>query len=223
VFEIIKALLESVSKLIDPVALSKLAKERRKEELGAKLFMLYAVIDDICIDGDQIVSDLGIYVERMEKYASVERDRWALGGLKCISGISRHLEQQLRNIEKARNALEELSTELHVIDPVGYRRLVLLARGVWQGKTRALEALDCACRLLEEGYVPLLGPTEEDLRSVAERTLPKTKSSPKHSKRHEPLPLSNQRKHSSSGWYDSGTSTIRARYVLPDFGTSTSS
>jgi hypothetical protein len=165
--EIIIALLDSVMKLLDPDRLYELFKKRKKEELGAKLFMLYAVIDDIYVDGNQIVADLEEYVKTMDAYVNVDRQRWALGGLKQIRFSNSHIERQLKNINMAATTLQQLQTELHIIDPIGYMKAKVLMSGISNGKMGYLEALNSAPQLWQQGQLVLFGPTGQKLLDVA--------------------------------------------------------
>src|SRR5437773_6550251 len=99
-FELFKVLLGTLSKLLDPVALTQLTRERRKEMLGANLFMLCIVVDDICIDGQTLVDELERYVQTMARYLQSDKDRWALAGLNGSSAIVNSVARQVDNLSR---------------------------------------------------------------------------------------------------------------------------
>ena len=162
-FEIFKAILDAFGRLLDPAALSRLAKERGKEELGAKLFMLYIAVDRICIDGEALVDAFEQHLSRMTGYLASAKDRWALGGLKCIPGLSGMLQKQRRNLGSLQHALLAVEGELQILDPLAFRKLMVLTRGELPGKERLVRQLFNLAPAEDAERVPILGPTEEDL------------------------------------------------------------
>ncbi|MGF6806696.1 hypothetical protein OKW30_001822 [Paraburkholderia sp. Clong3] len=165
--DVVIALLNCVAKLLDPVNLYNLFKTEKNQETGARLFMLFAAVDEVYFNGEVVVNDLESYVRKMTCYLQDERQRWALGGLKAVDHMSVHIDRQLEAIEALVNTAQELDAELRIVDPEGYAKLRLLSGGILIEKKQLLNALDSMIQLLRHDKVPLLGPSAQDLLRVA--------------------------------------------------------
>jgi len=169
VFEIIKLIISLFGKLLDPSELGALIKRRHSEDLGARLFMLYTVLDDIAIDGEAIVERLEAYVEEMTQRSATENDRWSLCGLKGFSNIAPIVRKQAGNLERLVRTSRLLGTELHLINPNAYRVFELLSSDTKLGKRDLVAGLDRTLKLYELNRLPLRVPASNDLVRVSEQ------------------------------------------------------
>jgi hypothetical protein len=159
-FEIIKVLVEYLSKLINPTELSKLKRQKDMRELGCQLLILYVRLNEIIVTGEEIIRGLERYVERTEAdLAQGETSEWLL---KWGSNfILPNLLKQHSNIDRLNQALTDFHEELAIIDADAYLKLhyLLVAKR---------SAIDQLLEIVADGNMPLGGPTEEEIKEYLE-------------------------------------------------------
>lgn len=151
-FEIIKVILETLGKLLNPSELSKLAKDKKRREIGAQLFLVYVYLNEVIVCGESIISSLEVYIERMQ-----------LGHAHALTGgswVSFKLNEQRLNIARLVTSIRRLSRELQIVDGEAYRQLMPLV----EGKCNAIDGL---LRILGDERLPLCGPTGRDVVAFA--------------------------------------------------------
>ena len=155
-FEVVKLIVETLSKVLDPKSIPTLLRDRRKRELGAELFVLYVALNEVVTNGESIVSSLQTYCKRMEAHMEGNSDPYALTG---GSWIEHKLVRQRTNLAKFGRSVQRLYRELQIIDAESYRNMKPLI----EGKSNALDSLMCN---LSEAKLPANGPTDASLRQL---------------------------------------------------------
>ena len=156
--EIVKVVLETLSKILSPSEISKLMKEKKLNDLGTKLFLIYFYLNEVLVNGEDIVSSLEVYVERMQRHITYGDDSYALTGGRWISF---KLLQQRLSLAKLGRAIQSLSEELQLINADVYRQIYPLLKG-------KVNVLDSLLKILGNGALPLNALTEQELISFIE-------------------------------------------------------
>jgi hypothetical protein len=145
-FELIKVILEILSKALRPSEIARLVKEKKLRSLGTDLFHVYLNLNEILICGEEIVNSI-----------SKGNDSYALT---AGNWIRLNLFTQSINLARFRRAVQLLSKELQLIDANAHRWL----RWLIEGKICAVKTL---LGILGNGEIPLLGPTEKEITDIS--------------------------------------------------------
>ena len=150
--DIIKMILDILSKFINPSEISRVHKEKRVRDLGAELFLLYVNLNEILLSAEQII-------ERLERYLKYVDDWMAHGHIAyAMSASWAHnrkveLDQQLQNIIKLSGNLNRFGPQLQILNADAYSKL----QKSFVSKTNILQNLIGLLRhMLHEKCLPVL-------------------------------------------------------------------
>jgi len=158
--EIVKVILEVLGKALNPSEISKMQKEKKLRKLGTELFLLYTHLNEILLTGEEIIHSLEVYVSRMERHLTQGNDAYALT---AGSWIDDKVVKQCISLGKFGRSVQRFTKELQVLDADSYRKLQPLLSG-------KMNALDSLLKVMGRGYLPVLGPSESDLRMLSEQS-----------------------------------------------------
>lgn len=134
--EVIKVILDIVSKSFSIESIRKIQKEKKLKEIGTEIFLLYSSLNSIIILAHQIVNELEGSLERMlRKVNDNELDYVHCTALPFL------LNQQEINILNFVKSIKRLRFEFELIDPESYKKLYPLIHGKRNAISEISEAL----------------------------------------------------------------------------------
>jgi hypothetical protein len=151
VLELLKVLIETVTRALP--AAGSAARQRRLNEMGAELFMLYAQLNEAMLCAEDIVSNLRAYVSRMAQHLEHGNDPYALTAGTWIRDV---VQQQRFTLGRIGSMMKRLSTQLNILAPGSIARLAPLLRG-------KANALDSLLTVMSRGGFPMAEPSAEQL------------------------------------------------------------
>lgn len=152
-FEIVKIILEIVAKALNFSDVSEFRKQKKLNELGKELFLLYTHLNEIIVCGESIINILEMYITRMEQHIEHGNDEYALTAGKWLE---KNLDQQRINLVRFGRSVERLSRQLQVLDGESSRKL----RPLLMQKASLLGTL---IYTLSVKRLPTAGPTEIEI------------------------------------------------------------
>jgi hypothetical protein len=158
-FELVKTILDALATALP--ALLKYKKDKRFNEIGTELFLLYSSLNRITVTGRSIVQRLETALQWLErKLAAGSNDRFS-------TDLDFLLRQQCANIIEFVKVVKRLGMELEVISPDVYVKLVPLLHG----KINAIDQLlhDMQWRSAERDNQPRL--VSYDANAIADLTM----------------------------------------------------
>ncbi|WP_433292067.1 hypothetical protein ACQPZQ_03750 [Pseudonocardia sp. CA-142604] len=154
--ELLKVLIETVTKALP--AAGSAARQRRLNEMGAELFMLYAQLNEAMLCAEDIVQNLRAYVSRMTQHLEHGNDPYALTAGTWIRDV---VQQQRFTLGRIGSTMNRLSTQLNILAPGSIARLAPLLRG-------KANALDSLLTVMSRGGFPMTEPSAEQLARLQE-------------------------------------------------------
>ena len=149
--ELLKVLIETVTRALP--AAGSAARQRRLNEMGAELFMLYAQLNEAMLCAEDIVQKLRAYVSRMAQHLEHGNDPYALTAGTWIRDV---VQQQRFTLGRIGSTMNRLSTQLNILAPGSIARLAPLLRS-------KANALDSLLTVMSRGGFPLAEPSAEQL------------------------------------------------------------
>jgi hypothetical protein len=156
VLELLKVLIETVTRALP--AAGSAARQRRLNEMGAELFMLYAQLNEAMLCAEDIVQSLRAYVSRMAQHLEHGNDPYALTAGTWIRDV---VQQQRFTLGRIGSTMNRLSTQLNILAPGSIARLAPLLRG-------KASALDSLLTVMSRGGFPMAEPPAEQLARLQE-------------------------------------------------------
>ncbi|MGH0052151.1 MAG: hypothetical protein ACQ5SW_02015 [Sphaerochaetaceae bacterium] len=153
--EILKILIEFFLENFSIESLAKMKKEKKLNEIGTEIFLLYSNLNTILVQGREILVELEDAADWMRrKTENGEPERM------YSSGISFILKQQLRSLEQFIEAYRRLETKLEVFTPAMKVKLV----PILYGKYSALSDLKQSISPFDNEPSRLISIDEKKLR-----------------------------------------------------------
>jgi hypothetical protein len=156
-FEVIRYIVEAVSKSFSAESISNRPNTSRMSEIGTELYLLYSALNNILVGGREIVAELESTVKSLEQYASE-------GDLERVQStrIGFMLGQQVIQVVQFTESLKRLGPELQVIAPESFVPLAPLI----SGQLGVLN--DLIGRYTGDDNTPLLYVPEDRLQALGE-------------------------------------------------------
>lgn len=147
--DLIKTLVDTLTQIIPRI--SEMRTDKRRQEIGAGLFILYVRMNETLLVADDIIASLETYAERMRRHLNSGDDAYALT---AGSWIINKIEHQITNFERIDELLHDKRALLQIIDAESYNRLFPLL-------DHKFGAISYLLRIMRSGSLPLSLSSED--------------------------------------------------------------
>jgi hypothetical protein len=157
-FELIKIMVEAITKSLSIKSITELRKSKRLTEIGTNLFIIYSALNNMLVVGREIVRELEIGLEWMErKIEEGEPEREFFTNLNFL------LTQQSVNIVRLVRSLKDIKAELLLVAPDVYLNLAPLIHGKFNAISVLLAELS-----VRSSFPKLVSLSQDGLQKLEE-------------------------------------------------------
>jgi hypothetical protein len=150
--DIVKMVIDLLSKFINPSEISKLRREKRLTDLDIELFFLYVDLNEILLAGEEMIENWKYYLNRIDRRRGYGYDTYSMPKSFTEARLG-ELLWQIHRIQGLGRVLSKFSAQLQILNAEAYLKLTLLLfRG--RGKLLFLEELHIV--IGREEFMPLL-------------------------------------------------------------------